>query len=274
MVVSAKGGEMCWKRITALALILSYTSSVALADCTDIPSAKAQDDRTLLWRDSGKWRAVRELNENLGKTKKKTIVFAYIVKDQDVVNPRKGVVVIKSGFTKSDSSRPSEFDTVALYRPWTMDPCRKRPYKEIRGRVSNRSYEDYHAGDARTDDDDLYSKFHIEYDSKLGCRYTNDVSEDAYFELRKRSNRSQFSFDPARVKTGSLSHIVSWFRIRPAVADEPVAGRTVQIRKYVANDGMACVRFRVTVAPGAFVRVNDLENRTLLGDDGTAWNRE
>ncbi|MBB4509567.1 hypothetical protein [Rhizobium leguminosarum] len=266
---------MNWKRYATIALIIINGANGALAECIGILPAKDQNDRALLWRDKGRWKPMRELNGELAKGERRTVTVAYIAKDGKNQDPRRGVVVIKSGFTKPDPAPLKEVNAIALYRPWIKDPCRKRPYPEFRSNVDSNSYDDYHDRYLKTADDETFSQFHIEYESRSGCRYSDDISADAFFGLRNRSNRSQFSFDPKVVRDGPISHFATWLGIRSAYADQLVGGRQVQIRKYVADEnGLACVKFRVTVGPGAFLRVNDLEKRTLLGDDGAAWQRE
>lgn len=267
---------MKWTCIMIAAVMTFSSVGSALADCQGITLADRQDNRALLWRDNGRWKPIKELNDDLPNGASKTITFAYIAKN-DVTKeaPQRSVVVIKSGFTNPNSTPQRTLNTVSLYRPEIHDPCRKKPYREYRDRVTSKSYEDYHARYLRTSDDERYSKFHILYDAGNSCRDSDDTSADAFFDLKNRSNRTQFSFDPERVRRGPVSHLVTWLRITPAYADEPVAGRTVQIRKYVADDkGLACVKFRVDVGPGAFLRVNDLERRTLFGNDAAEWSRD
>ncbi|WP_322883391.1 hypothetical protein U8C37_25495 (plasmid) [Sinorhizobium medicae] len=262
---------MNWRKASATALVVLFSNTLAAADCPDIDRANLRPNRSLLWLDNGKWAPSRTLSQKLGSGSK-TIKFAYIVKDEALRNDRRGIVAIKSGFSRLQSSDDHDMDTVALYRPSMRDPCRKRPYPMMQGKVSVTEYDDYHDRDRRTDADKEFSKFHLTYDSQRGCRNSNDRSADAYFRQQCRSNRSQFSFDPDVVANGQYRQLFAWFRVRSAFARGSTAGRAVQIRKYQADKaGLACVTFRVTVGPGAFLRVNDLEGRTAIGGDAAVW---
>lgn len=263
---------MNFKQATTAALIMLNTPALAATDCQGIEGAGAASDRALLWRYASKWHPIRELNAKLKGTEHRTFTFAYVIKDRELGSARRGVIVVKSGFLQLRSADSGDSSTVALYRGAMKDPCRKRPYEKMQGEASVKDYTDYHDKDLRTNSDGLFSRFHVTYDSRRGCQESNDGSADAYFSRRYRSNRSQFSFDPYVVANGQYSQLLALFGVTPAFASPPIAGRTVQIRKYQADaNGLACVKFRTTVGPGAFLRVNDLESRTFLGNDGTEW---
>ena len=265
---------MNWHQVLWAATIVLISPGLATATCDRIKGPLDYADRSLLWLDHGKWVPVKNLNSTLGDGKKKTLKFAYIIRDRKDLGKRKGVVVVKSGFSGPQTSGNTQYNSVQLHRPRTKDACRKSAYNNMQAQVSTKAYDDYHDRGIKTGSDEAFSRFHITYESMQGCRRSNDSSADSFFKGNLRSNRSQFSFDPTVVAKGQYRHLFGWFRLNSAYANE-ISGRAVQIRKYQADtDGLACVTFRATVGPGAFLRVNDLESRTILGDDGAEWSYE
>jgi hypothetical protein len=105
------------------------------------------------------------------------------------------------------------------------------------------------------------------------CRRTDGDDVDRYALGERRTNLSQFSFKSDIVKNGYRELVLWPFRFRSAFAgDERAADKHVQIRDYHTDgNGLDCVRFKAVIGPGAFLRINDLEKRTLLGGDNKTW---
>lgn len=258
------------------ASILAFATA-AFASCEGIIGPASSKDSALLWRSEAGWQPAEKLNDSLRKGAIKNVNFAYVVKENNADEPRAGAIAIKSGFTAADQSLLPDYNRVTLYRPRIKDACSNSPYRPLRSEVSKRAYDEYHEDNKVGPFKDIFAKFHIKYTTRKGCRATDDNSPDGVFAWMNypgRSNRSQFSFNPETVKRGQASPLLSWLGPRKATAGELVSGRSVQIRTYSTSaDGLACVRFTIKVGPGAFLRVNDLEKRTLFGGDGARWDR-
>src|SRR5262249_45581458 len=94
------------------------------------------------------------------------------------------------------------------------------------------------------------------------CKATDDATSDSLSDWR--SNRSQYSFDPA-VVSGGLFFQVSFFRlfVRPALASSAnMASQRVEVLPYKTDsNGPVCINFTVPVANlRPFLRINDLES--------------
>jgi hypothetical protein len=137
--------------------------------------------------------------------------------------------------------------------------------------VAARSYDDYHDGALRVADPDqtTLKTFHYTYAGRDGrCRRTDDIRQDSRTPVDRRSNRSQFSFDPDIVANGTASQVASLFAPSSALASsERLADQRVGLQAYRAEPGLpTCVRFTLKVpARAAFVRINDLEGLKSQG---------
>jgi hypothetical protein len=260
-------------RTLAAAIVIFTDATVAIADCSDIPQASSQEDRTLLWLKDGSWHPVRQLNADLAAGEIRTITFAYIIQDEKDAPTRRGIVVVKSG-SRLRARSVEGANKVVLYRPRIADRCRNKPFPEMNGKVEVHNYDSYHDSNIKTNEYKTLREFHVRYDSRRGCKWSDDNSSDEV-SWRSRSNRSQFSFDPDVVANGQHSFVSTLFGARKSFAGEMIRPRKAEIRKYQVNEeGTACVRFSVKIEPGAFVRVNDLESRTIFRTDGAVWNRK
>ncbi|TGR83837.1 hypothetical protein EN866_33745 [Mesorhizobium sp. M2D.F.Ca.ET.223.01.1.1] len=261
--------------IAALALLGS--TIVALADCPDIPGAADQPDGTWLFLTTEGWRDVGKLKSVFADGATRRVSFAYIANDRKGGLSRRGVVVIKSGLDGKGSTQggPDQvtLERQALRNSDKIDKCEIYPAFTSPKFVSGRSYDDYHDRGYKTNDDAVLDSFHIKYASRTGCRWSNDASADAYFAGRWTSNRSQFSFDPQIVAKGQPSQfLAAIFGVSAAYAGKQLAKRRVEIKPYHADEtGFACVSFQLTLSPGSFVRVNDLERGQKVRASELSW---
>ncbi|TBZ96276.1 hypothetical protein [Rhizobium leguminosarum] len=266
-------------RLLIAALTTASIVTTANAACEDIPR-RLRADGAWLFQDGKTWRPVQdELNDFIGKRSKR-IFFTYVVKDKTADGPRRGVLVVKSGYDLAYSQSDGDTRDVKLLRPSqrNVDKCESDIKRFFEGRVNAEVYDRYHDYGFRTRGRDtqvaLLDRFHIKYATRITgkCVASNEASTDIYFRGKQTSNRSQFSFDVKRVEEGQYSQLLSWLRITPAYAALPMADRQVEIRKYASDDdGVACVRFDLRVRPGRFIRINDLERRGLFREKEQKW---
>lgn len=266
------------KTASIACLIIAASATVALSDgCAQIPNAATLDDGAWLYRSGNEWRAVPRLMEDLRSGKPQTLTFAYVAHEPALKAGRRGILVIKTGIEASDGpnagkvalvrenyARYSAEETCELYRTFASG-----------SRVKNKSYDDYHDYGEISDDADARTlkSYHVSYLARNGgCKRSDDATVDNYFGWRRRSNRSDFSFDPDVVRSGQHSQFLAQFRFGTAYAASQ-AERQVTIKRYVADaDGLACVVFDATLMPGSFIRVNDLERRNgLFRADEQSW---
>lgn len=258
--------------ITALALSTAVTS--VAANCDGIPQRHLRDGEWL-FRVGNSWYPITSLAEWVRPSRSRDVRFVYVVRDNLDAMPRRGLLVIKTGTRFPQSAPTSDTGHVVLRRdalPKASDCERDEPL--ARSTVTVKSYDDYHdwGYQASADDRKAIEQFHVKYATKTSCRFSNDARPDAFFAGKLSSNRSQFSFDPNVVRGGQHSQFLSWFGIRPAYAGQPLADRKVEIKKYAASkDGLACVDFNVELSRGSFIRINDLERRTLFRVEEGTW---
>jgi len=258
--------------ITALAL--GAAMSAAAAGCGGIPDAAARKDGAWLFLSGGKWRTIDELKSTLVGKKTRSVNFAYVAKEGSADKPRRGVVVIKSGLVGEAAAAGA--DGVMLTRQSKAPGNAKcEVYKPFFKRaVKGGTYDDYHDRNKITDEDDALDSFHVRYADRSGCRWSNETRRDNYYLNEKRNNRSQFSFDPRIVARGQRNEIVAFFSgfVSSAYAARPMADRRVEIKPYSAGaDGVACTFFRLTLKPGSFVLINDLERGGRYRADEQSW---
>src|SRR5262249_46257011 len=111
--------------------------------------------------------------------------------------------------------------------------------------------------------------FHFRYAArKAACRATDDSAQDSIVPWDARSNRSQFSFDPAVVSGGTYSQAIAWIGVtRTYAGSERLADPRVEIKQYRVDASFpTCVRFRLSgLGRGSFLRINDLEGLVANG---------
>jgi hypothetical protein len=266
---------MSLSRILAIAaLALSTAVTSAAANCDGIPHRHLRDGEWL-FRVGNSWYSVEKLADWVRPSRSRNVNFVYVVRDNRDATPRRGLLVIKTGTRFPESAPTSDTGHVALRRdafPRASD-C-ERDERQARSTVTAKSYDDYHdwGYQASAGDRKAIEQFHVKYGSKTSCHFSNDARPDAFFAGKLASNRSQFSFDPNVVRQGQHSQFLSWFGIRAAYAGQPIADRKVEIKKYAASkDGLACVDFNIQVSHGSFIRINDLERRTLFRAEEGNW---
>jgi hypothetical protein len=261
------------KALATTAAVLAALVSPAKAACDDIPK-KLRGDGGWLFRINGTWRPViGELNDFVQNLKSRNVYFTYVVNDDNLNNPRRGLLVIKTGVSLKQADTTGDTSHVKLLRyPISKVAKCDGDYRYFDASVSGLSYDRYHDYGYRTDEDATINRFHIRYATRTGCLNSNDAQPDAYFSGHRASNISQFSFDPKVVRSGQHSQFLALFGVTPAYAAQAVSDRQVEIKRYVADDsGLACVRFSIKIQPGRFVRINDLDRRSPFRADEQSW---
>jgi hypothetical protein len=210
----------------------------------------------------------------------------YVVKA--LVN-RSGVIVIKTA-RSGPTLKGDQPDTgrVDLMRNEKVRTCR-RMQDAFHGSVTVEAYEVYHdrgrnqggsLNDPKEKPLDTLHNFHTSYEvsSGSGCLDT-DAKQDADGVYQRKSNRSQFSFDPNvvqygiddavyQVAAGVVETGISLI-FRSALAAPPLKFREmrVEIRRYKTDQGFACIPFSLSMRGAEQVlRINDLEGRTNAGE--------
>lgn len=267
------------------AMALSLTCSVAAgptfaADCGFL-SGFTLKDRELYYQTPGtsRWAKMDAFGTDFHNQK---ITFAYVILE-DFAEARDGVLIIKSGRIRQMGEPPLRQSSIKLVRVDERFPNRDcgtpAPFgKRGRGRVSARSYDDYHDRGLNVGGQDqaTLNSFHFRYAARRGCRLTNDPTPDSYAVLDFRSNLSQFSFDPDVVRRGTYSQVIALFGIGTAsAASDGLTDRRVETKQYHSLPHKpVCVVFKLAVGGAAsFLRINDLEalkewgNRYIRADE-------
>ncbi|GAJ96051.1 hypothetical protein [Rhizobium rhizogenes] len=257
---------------------ISIFVTTAKAACDDIP-AEFRADGGWLFKMGKTWRPVnKELNDFVGDNAKR-VFFTYVVNDKGAKMPRRGLLIVKSGYDLVHARSDGDTQRITLLRnsQRNVEKC-ETEVRYFKAKVLSDVYDRYHDYGFRTKgkeaDVDLIERFHVKYATRepAGCKDSKEARADVYFGGRWTSNRSQFSFDPKVVKFGQHSQFLAWIGISPAYAAPPISDRQVEIKKYVADsDGLACVRFDIKVQPGRFIRINDLEHPGLFREKEQSW---
>ncbi|MBX9646718.1 MAG: hypothetical protein K2X57_06660 [Xanthobacteraceae bacterium] len=256
--------------LKVLAVLISSTGMARADDCRAVRAAlepgRDVGDRELFYRTSGTaaWTSLEE--GSVSDLRGKAVDFAYVIWDRSAV-PRSGVVLIKTArlpATRAEMASP----TVSLARTPGGDSCAPaQAFKETP--ISARSYDDYHELGLRVPEKQTLQSYHVTYRARGShCRRTNDDAFDSIVPWDKRSNVSQFSFDPDVVANGTRSQFAQWFMPTAAYAQtRGLASQRVDMRHYKSDDDQpVCIRFTLSVTgPGSFVRVNDLEAGSSQG---------
>jgi hypothetical protein len=265
--------------VTCFAIVASATA--ATSNCIQIDAASTLADGSWLYRKNNGWRPVSELATEITDGRARQVTFAYVANEPGLKPARRGILVIKSGIDGPQvSTQAGSAGRVALNRDSygrnnAEERCELYP-DFVSGRsVKIRSYDRYHDYseiDDRADGATLKA-YHVDYLARNGgCKRSDDATPDSYFASRRRSNRSDFSFNPDVVRAGQSSQFWAQFGTGTAYA-EPLSERQVTIKRYVADaDGLACVVFEAQLKPGSFIRINDLERRVgLFRADEQSW---
>lgn len=258
---------MSSRKIISVSVLVVVTSTIsALADCSNLVGADALQDGAWLAHLNGSWRPVAELNSTITDGRSREVNFTYVAREPELSTFRRGILIIKTG-VRMAASENSDKVTLArpAYRP--VEQCESYP-EFYGGAVRGRSYDGYHdyGYSAEKGDQRVISSFHVTYSRRAqGCKRSNDNTSDSYFTGRYQSNRSQFSFDERVVSNGQYSQFFAQFGTATAFASTSMSDRRVEMKRYNADkSGLACVAFSVTVKPGIFIRINDLERRVGL----------
>lgn len=227
-------------------------------------------DGELFYRVAGtsNWIEMPDAGTSLGNVRAE---FAYVL-DETFEPWRAGAVVLKTGRTRQAGEEfvDSQTKSVRLVRhAQTFDNSPCGGVAEFgRGRVSPKSYDDYHDVGFSTADDATLDRFHFSYTGRQkACHLTNSKLGDTA-SFYARSNRGQFSFDTEVVDTGTYFQPFVLLHVTKASASsEKLAKQRVEIRQYrVAAGTPECIVFKHTVPPvGAFLRINDLEGLARYG---------
>ena len=258
-------------------LIIATSATTVSANCNQIADAGSMADGTWLFRKNGEWRPVTNLTAEITNGNTRSVTFAYIAREPNLKSARRGILVIKTGLEGPSAANTGK---VALVRDnyerlSAAERCELYPAFSSGKTVKIRSYDYYHDYSEITDaaDGATLKSFHVNYLARnSGCKRSDDATPDSYFASRRRSNRSDFSFNPEVVRAGQSSRFWAQFGFGTAYA-EPLAERQVMIKRYVANaDGPACVVFDAELKPGSFIRINDLERRIgLFRSEEQSW---
>ncbi|MCG6204479.1 hypothetical protein LPW26_07525 [Rhodopseudomonas sp. HC1] len=262
------------KLLSLACLILAASATTAAADCSAIANAGKLDDGTWLYRRDNAWWPIASLTADVQDGRARKVTFAYVANEPVLKAARRGVLVIKTGV---EGAQATETGRVALVRDSYRNDgsCEAYPDFPSGKSVRIRSYDYYHDSSEIRDaaDGKTLKAYHVDYSARNnGCKRTDDATPDGYFSFRRRSNRSDFSFNPEVVRGGQNSQFWAQFGFGTAYA-EPLAERQVTIKRYAADaGGLACVVFDATLKPGGFIRINDLERRVgSFRSDEQSW---
>lgn len=201
-----------------------------------------------------------------------SVEFAYVIRES--VDPaRSGVVILKSGRTHQLDEpvvgrARRNVHLVRRAEPFDNGSCGIVGAFGERD-VSADSYDRYHDEGRKVPESGVLHAFHFRYAArKAACRSTDDGTQDSIVPWDARSNRSQFSFDPAVVSGGTYSQALAWIGIGASYAgSENLADRRVELKQYRVDAALpTCVRFRLSsLGRGSFLRINDLESLVANG---------
>lgn len=228
-------------------------------------------DRQVFFRLKGTdaWTSLDGIQPDLSR---QTVEFAYVIRES--IDPaRSGVVIVKSARTRRlDEPSPgrSTKNVRLVRRAKPVDNGSCSPVADFGERdIPAASYDRYHDEGRRVPESGVLRAFHFRYAArKAACHATDDSTQDSIVPWDPRSNRSQFSFDPAVVSGGTYSQAIAWIGITPTYASsEGLADQRVELKQYrVDAASPTCVRFRLSgLGRGSFLRINDLEGLVANG---------
>lgn len=198
--------------------------------------------------------------------------FAYVV-EETFDQGRSGVVVFKTGRTRQlDEPEGNGRKRVTLVRSQQqLDDGRRfdngrcgepKPFGERT--VAAKDYDTFHDTGRSVGEQKTLNDFHFVYRARRDtCRLTAGNDQDSIAPWDPRSNRGQFSFDPAVVDGGTYYQALVLLRVSSAMASTQRLERPrVETRQYTTARGYpTCVLFDHRVeGRAAFLRVNDLES--------------
>jgi hypothetical protein len=259
------------RSLTSLIMTCAVTTNGFAASCDVLTGiTKRLYDGQLFYRIAGtsSWIEMPDAGAGLSGIRAE---FAYVL-DEAFEPWRAGVVVLKTGrFRQSgEELADTQVRSVRLVRRTQIfdnSPCGS--VAEFgRGRVSPKSYDDYHDVGYATADDATLDRFHFSYTGRRkACHPTNSKLGDTV-SFNARSNRGQFSFDTAVVDKGTYFQPFVLLGVTEASASsEKLARQRVEMQQYrVVSGTPECIVFKHTVPPGgAFLRINDLEGLAKYG---------
>lgn len=250
----------------AVASFELFFGVAAYADCSQLPDS-ISDGQLYLYSAKEKSWALVPANTNLNLSIGPQAKFTYVAREF-WTSERAGAVVVKSGRTRqlTEPDRSAE-RKVKLFREEDSSLSNKRcgaiPAYD-RGAVSSENYDAYHDKGEKVSERDKLDAFHIRYAARgANCKDSNSKSPDSVFGGDRRSNRAQFSFDPAVVSTGMYNQVFLAFNVTSAYASSSnLMDQRVEIKRYVIQDKKpVCIAIGVQVTgPALFLRISDLES--------------
>jgi hypothetical protein len=259
------------RSLTSLIIACVVTSSGFAASCDVLTGVtKSLNDGQLFYRTAGtsSWIEMPDGGAGLGGIRAE---FAYVL-DEAFEPWRAGVVVLKTGRLRQPGEElaDTQAKSVRLVRRTQIfdnSPCGSVAEFGA-GRVSPKSYDDYHDVGYSTADDSTLDRFHFNYTGRRkACHPTNSKLGDTV-SFNARSNRGQFSFDAGVVDTGTYFQPFVLLGVTKASASsEKLARQRVEVHQYrVAAGTPECILFKHAIPPrGAFLRINDLEGLAKFG---------
>ncbi len=260
-------GMQVWLGQGIVAAIFMCTAGICLADDCRFLMRDPLDlrDRQVFFRSAGAngWTPLDGAQPNLAN---QTVEFAYVIRES--IDPaRSGVVIVKSARTRplDEPAVTRASRNVRLVRKAEhLDNGTCGPVADFGERdIPADSYDRYHDEGRKVRESDVLRAFHFRYlGRKAACRATDDSTQDSLVPWDARSNRSQFSFDPAVVSGGTYSQALAWIGVtRGYASSENLADQRVELKQYRVDAALpTCVRFRLSgLKRGSFLRINDLE---------------
>jgi hypothetical protein len=264
--------EMLLRRTLLATAALFATVPCLAGDCSFL----ARDplglrDRQLFFRLQGasNWSALDEVQPDLTSQK---VEFAYVIRES--IDPaRAGVVILKSARTRRLDEPTAGRNVHLVRRAEAFDNGSCGPVAAFGDNgerdVAADSYDRYHEEGQKVPEKDVLRSFHIRYAARKGaCRSTSNNTQDSIVPWDPRSNRSQFSFDPAVVSGGTYSQALAWVGPTKTYAGSAnLSDLRVELKQYRVEVALpTCVRFQLsTVGRGSFLRINDLEGLATSG---------
>ncbi|MGA7805151.1 hypothetical protein [Bradyrhizobium sp.] len=260
-------------RRIGIGVIMIFAASSCLADdCRFLMRDPLQlRGHQVFFRPKGAdgWTALDGVQPDLSS---QTVDFAYVIREN--IDPaRSGVVIVKSARTRR-LDEPlvghAARDVHLVRRAEAFDNGKCGAVADFGEKdISAASYERYHDEGRKVAESGVLHAFHFRYAARRGaCHVTDDGTQDSIVPWDARSNRSEFSFDPAVVSGGSYSQALAWFGITPTYASsQKLADQRVELKQYRVDAALpTCVRFRLSaLGRGSFLRINDLEDLIANG---------
>jgi len=258
--------------ISVAGIITSVAGPVLADDCSFLKRDPLElRDHEVFFRPKGAdgWTALDGVQPDLAS---QTVEFAYVIREN--IDPaRSGVVILKSARTRrlDEPSAGHATREVHLVRgAEAFDNGKCGAVADFGEKdIPAVSYDRYHDEGRKVPESGILHAFHLRYAARRGaCHVTDDGTQDSIVPWDARSNRSQFSFDPAVVAGGTYSQALAWFGVTPTYASSGnLANQRVELKQYRVDAALpTCVRFRLSaLGRGSFLRINDLEGLIANG---------